>query len=69
MRLMNRREFNGLCVALGSGVAASDASAVDGQFALLLGGTISEVQQIKVEMIGSETAKARVGKPVPRRCP
>jgi diketogulonate reductase-like aldo/keto reductase len=28
MRLLNRREFNGLCVALGSCVAASDASAV-----------------------------------------
>ena len=29
MRLMNRREFNGLCVALCSCVAASDASAVE----------------------------------------
>jgi hypothetical protein len=29
MRLLNRREFNGLCVALGSCVAASDASAVE----------------------------------------
>jgi diketogulonate reductase-like aldo/keto reductase len=29
MRLLNRREFNGLCVALGSYVAASDASALD----------------------------------------
>ena len=29
MRLLNRREFNGLCVALGSCVASSDASAVD----------------------------------------
>jgi hypothetical protein len=28
MRLLNRREFNGLCVALGSCVASSDASAV-----------------------------------------
>ena len=29
MRLLNRREFNGLCVALGSFVAASDASAAE----------------------------------------
>src|SRR5215472_1105900 len=29
MRLLNRREVNGLCVALGSSVASSDASAVD----------------------------------------
>jgi diketogulonate reductase-like aldo/keto reductase len=29
MRLLNRREFNGLCVALGSFVASSDASAVE----------------------------------------
>ena len=29
MQLLNRREFNGLCVALGSFVAASDASAVE----------------------------------------
>ena len=29
MRLLNRREFNGLCVALGSLVASSDASAVE----------------------------------------
>src|SRR6516225_6166017 len=29
MRLPNRREFNGLCVALGSCVASSDASAVE----------------------------------------
>jgi len=29
MRLLNRREFNGLCAALGSSVAASDASAVE----------------------------------------
>src|SRR6516162_9946293 len=29
MRLLNRREFNGLCVALGSCVAASAASAVE----------------------------------------
>ena len=29
MRLLNRREFNGLCVALGSCVASSDASAVE----------------------------------------
>jgi diketogulonate reductase-like aldo/keto reductase len=29
MRSVNRREFNGLCVALGSCVAASDASAVE----------------------------------------
>ena len=29
MRLLNRREFNGLCVALGSYVASSDALAVE----------------------------------------
>jgi diketogulonate reductase-like aldo/keto reductase len=29
MRLLDRREFNGLCVALGSCVASSDASAVE----------------------------------------
>jgi hypothetical protein len=29
MRLLNRREFNGLCVALGSCVAAADASAIE----------------------------------------
>jgi diketogulonate reductase-like aldo/keto reductase len=29
MRLLNRREFNGLCVALGSFVASSDASPVE----------------------------------------
>jgi len=29
MRSVNRREFNGLCVALGSFVASSDASAVE----------------------------------------
>src|SRR6516162_7537360 len=29
MRLLNRRKFNGLCVALGSIVASSDASAVE----------------------------------------
>jgi hypothetical protein len=29
MRFLNRREFNGLCVALGSFVASSDASAVE----------------------------------------
>ena len=29
MRLLNRREFNGLCVALGSCVTSSDASAVE----------------------------------------
>src|SRR5215475_11834963 len=29
MRLLNRREFNGLCVALGSFVTSSDASAVE----------------------------------------
>ena len=29
MRLLNRREFNGLCVALGSCVASSEASAVE----------------------------------------
>jgi diketogulonate reductase-like aldo/keto reductase len=29
MRLLNRREFNGLCAALGSFVASSDASAVE----------------------------------------
>ena len=29
MRLLNRREFNGLCVALGSCVASSDALAVE----------------------------------------
>jgi diketogulonate reductase-like aldo/keto reductase len=29
MRLLNRREFNGLCLALGSCVAAADASAVE----------------------------------------
>jgi diketogulonate reductase-like aldo/keto reductase len=29
MRLLNRREFNGLCVALGSCVASSDAAAVE----------------------------------------
>ena len=29
MRLVNRREFNGLCVALGSCVASSDASAIE----------------------------------------
>jgi diketogulonate reductase-like aldo/keto reductase len=29
MRVLNRREFNGLCVALGSFVASSDASAVE----------------------------------------
>jgi diketogulonate reductase-like aldo/keto reductase len=30
MRLLNRREFNGLCVALGSCLASSSASALDG---------------------------------------
>ena len=29
MRLLNRREFNGLCVVLGAFVASSDASAVE----------------------------------------
>src|SRR6516225_12412038 len=29
MRLLNRRKFNGLCVALGAFVASSDASAVE----------------------------------------
>jgi diketogulonate reductase-like aldo/keto reductase len=29
MRLLNRREFNGLCVVLGSRVAAADASAIE----------------------------------------
>src|SRR5215469_4346883 len=29
MRLLNRREFNGLCVALGSCLVASNASAVE----------------------------------------
>jgi len=29
MRVLNRRAFNGLCVALGSFVASSDASAVE----------------------------------------
>ena len=29
MRSLNRREFNGLCVALGAFVASSDASAVE----------------------------------------
>ena len=29
MRLLNRREFNGLCVALGSFVASSDALAIE----------------------------------------
>src|SRR6516162_8036111 len=65
MRSLNRREFNGLCVALGSFVASSDASAVEPVSGAALNGasrTVKFPTGAVVPALGLGSARLGVGR-------